>query len=277
MLIKLFIGLLAAYLLLMLLIYWRQDQLLFRTHQALPETPEDYGLDYEDLQLQTADGVTINGWYLPHKESAYALIFLHGNSDNLSNIIPSLRLFQQMGFNCLAIDYRGYGRSQGQPSEKGTYLDAEAAWVYLLRERGFRREQIVILGRSLGGAVGAWLATRHRPAALVLESTYTRLQDIAGEHYPYLPVARLLRYRYPTIDRLPQIKAPVLIIHSPEDEVIPFAHGQQLFQAARQPKAFLAIQGQHYDGHETSGEIYIQGLRSFFDDHLEMPLSALIK
>ncbi len=276
MLIKLLIGLLAAYLLLMLLIYWRQDQLLFRAHKDVRETPEDHGLAYEDLQLQTADGVTINAWYLPHPDSRYALIFLHGNSDNLADVIPSLRLFKKLGFNCLAIDYRGYGRSQGRPSEKGTYLDAEAAWVHLLRERGFERERVVVLGRSLGGAIAAWLATRHRPAALVLESTYTRLQDVAAEHYPYLPVARLLRYRYPTVERLARIRSPVLIVHSPQDEVIPFAHGQQLFQAALEPKSFLRIQGRHYDGHETSGETYRRGLQAFFLEHLDPPPPVLI-
>ncbi len=266
---KALIALVIGYLLLMLFIFVRQDRLLFNGHPEIRTTPAEQGLAYEDVRLETSDRVTIDAWYVPRPDSPYALLFLHGNSDNLSDIVPTLRFFHRMGFNTLAIDYRGYGRSGGQASERGTLLDAEAAWRHLLTERGFSGDHIVVLGRSLGGAVAAWLASRHRPAAVVLESTFSDLLTLARQQYPYLPVRLLLRHRYPTIERVPSIEAPILIVHSREDERIPFEHAERLLAAVPGKRRLLTIQGRHYDGYATSGEIYRRGLLDFFHEVLE--------
>ncbi len=268
MFVKSVIALAAGYLLLMLAVYVRQDRLLFRAHPEIRTTPAEQGLDYEDLRLETADGLAIAAWYVPRADSPHALLFLHGNSDNLSDLVPTLRFFHRMGFNTLAIDYRGYGASPGRPSERGTYLDAEAAWRHLLGDRGFPADRIVVLGRSLGGGVAAWLASRHRPAALVLESTFSSLVSLARECYPYLPVGLLLRHRYPTIERIPAIRSPILVVHSREDEVVPYAHAERILAAIPGERRLLTIRGRHYDGHETSGALYRQGLVDFFESVL---------
>ena len=268
MIVKALITLVIGYLLLMLFIFLRQDRLLFNAHSEILTTPAEQGLAYEDVRLETADGVTIDAWYVPRTDSPYALLFLHGNSDNLSDIVPTLRFFHRMGLNTLAIDYRGYGRSGGSPSERGTLLDAEAAWNHLLADRGFSGDHVVVLGRSLGGAVAAWLASRHRPAGVVLESTFSDLPTLARQQYPYLPVGLLLRHRYPTIERIPSIEAPILVVHSRDDEVIPFAHAERLLAAIPGKRRLLTIQGRHYDGYATSGETYRRGLLDFFHEVL---------
>ena len=268
MILKTLVALVIGYLLLMLFIFLRQDRLLFNAHSEIPTTPAEQGLAYEDVRLETDDGITIDAWYVPRLDSPYALLFLHGNSDNLSDIVATLRFFHRLGLNTLAIDYRGYGRSGGRPSEHGTLLDAEAAWRHLLADRGFSDDRVVVLGRSLGGAVAAWLASRHRPAGVVLESTFSDLPTLARQQYPYLPVRWLLRYRYPTIERIPDITSPILIVHSCEDEVIPFAHAERLLAAIPGKRRLLTIRGRHYDGYATSGETYRRGLLDFFHEVL---------
>jgi dipeptidyl aminopeptidase/acylaminoacyl peptidase len=164
-------------------------------------------------------------------------------------------------------DYRGYGKSEGRISEKGTYLDAEAAWRYLVDERQVDPSKIFIFGRSLGGAVGSWLAQEHTPRALIIESTFTSIPDIAAQLYPFLPIRRLARFRYSAIDYVQQVSCPVLIVHSRDDEMISFSHGRRLFEAANEPKELLEIRGTHNEGFITSGKFYQDGLKSFISEH----------
>ncbi|MCB0210042.1 MAG: alpha/beta hydrolase, partial [Anaerolineae bacterium] len=159
------------------------------------------------------------------------------------------------------------GQSEGSPSEAGSYLDAEAAWHYLTEERRIAPEKIVIVGRSLGGGVATWLAQHQSAAALVLESTFTSIPDMAAHQYPFLPVRPLTRIRYNTLARLPHIDMPLLIVHSPADDVIPYEHGRQIFQAAAEPKQFLEIQGDHGSGFLTSGEIYALTFKTFVEKY----------
>ena len=175
--------------------------------------------------------------------------------------------FRRAGFDAFLIDYRGYGQSEGTPSEEGTYHDAAGAWRYLTEQRGIAPDRIVIAGRSLGGAVAAWLAERHSPRALVLESTFTSVPDLASELYPWLPVRWLARFQYNTAARLPSVQSPVLILHSRADEIIPFGHGQRLWQAANEPKVLVEIQGAHNEGYTLSEREYAAALRRFLDIH----------
>ncbi len=231
-----------------------------RSFQATPDTA---GLSYEEVFFRTEDGVDICAWFVPGAAGRSVILFCHGNAGNLSHRLDTLRVFNDMGFGCLIFDYRGFGRSGGKPTEVGTYRDAEAAWRYLVEHRQARPEQIVIFGRSLGGAVAVWLAARHRPAALVVESSFTTMPDLAAAMAPFLPVRKLLRFDYGTVNMIRDVPCPVLIIHSRDDELIPFRFGQELFAAAKEPKQFLPIRGPHNTGFLTSLEDYTAGWRSF--------------
>jgi pimeloyl-ACP methyl ester carboxylesterase len=213
--------------------------------------PEQVGLSPEWAFFQAEDGVRLSAWYLPRADARGTVLFLHGNGGNVSHYVPSLALFNRLGYSSLILDYRGYGRSEGAPSEQGTYRDARAAWQHLVQTRRIPPDAIVVWGRSLGGAIAAWLARERNPRLLVLESAFTALRDVAEHLYPWAPT-RLLGDRYPTEAFLREVRAPVLVIHSPDDELAPYAHGVRLLERASPPKRFLRIRGRHntpqYDG-----------------------------
>lgn len=226
-------------------------------------TPKEIGLEYEQVALTTADGIRLEGWFLPAEPSHATLLFFHGNAGNISHRLESLRLFHNAGLAVFIIDYRGYGNSDGKPSEMGLYRDAEAAWRYLTDTRRILPRDILLFGRSLGGAMAAYLAERHPALGLVLESTFTSIPDLAEELYRGLPVRALARYRYDTLSRLANIDIPVMVIHSPHDDIIPFSHGERLYNSAKQPKRFLQIKGTHNTGVLESMDIYSRGWESF--------------
>jgi fermentation-respiration switch protein FrsA (DUF1100 family) len=248
---------------LVLLLYLLQARLVYFPTRNISATPATIGLKFETVQFETEDGVTLSGWFIPAEDAADVVLFFHGNAGNISHRLQSIELFQRLGVNVLIIDYRGYGRSEGRPSEEGTYLDAEAAWRYLVEQRQIAPGNIIFFGRSLGGAVATWLAGKYAPKSLILESTFTSVPDIGAKQFPFLPVRTLARFRYNSLERLPQIKVPVLIIHSPQDEVIPYAHGQQLFQVANEPKTFIQLSGGHNEGFVITGQPYEAGLKDF--------------
>ena len=255
----------AAWLALMILVYFFQARLIFYPSRTLGQTPADIKLDYEEVFLQGRDAVEIHGWWLPAENARATLLFLHGNAGNISHRLDSLKIFHDLGLDTLIIDYRGYGKSRGKPSEQGTYLDAMAAWRYLTEDKGIRPQQIIIFGRSLGGAVAVRLAADTRVAGLILESTFTSITDVGRQHYPYLPVNYLARIHYPSIDRIDKINSPLLCIHSREDEIIPYRLGRALYDRAAEPKYFLEITGGHNGGFLESGRRYTAGLDAFID------------
>ncbi|RME85589.1 MAG: alpha/beta hydrolase, partial [Planctomycetota bacterium] len=194
------------------------------------------------------------------------VLFCHGNAGNLTHRWESIQFFLKLNMDILIFDYRGYGKSKGSPTEKGTYLDGERAWEYLIQS-GYSREDILVFGRSLGGGVATYLAEKYHPKALVLESTFTSLMDRAKELYPFFPVSYLLKVEYPNLKRLKNIQCPILIIHSQDDEVIPYHHGQRLLEAAREPKSFLEIRGGHNDGDHLSQETYLKEWQKLLDTY----------
>jgi len=258
----------AIYLGLMLMLFLFQAHFIYFPSSIIAATPATVGLEYESVRLETADGVSIFGWYVPAANAEQTVLFFHGNGGNISHRLDSIALFHRLGLNLFIIDYRGYGQSEGQTDEHGTYLDAEAAWLYLVEQRQVKPENIVIFGRSLGGAVATWLAQRHTPGALILESTFTSVPDMGARQFPFLPVHLLARIRDNSIDRLPLVACPVLVVHSPEDEIIPYSHGQQLFQVAPEPKQFLELKGGHNEGFIISEPAYARGLQTFLETHL---------
>jgi fermentation-respiration switch protein FrsA (DUF1100 family) len=261
----------AGYGVLLLAVYLGQAHLLYLPNvpsRRIEATPDDAGLAYVAEVIRASDGPRLRGWWVPVERALATVLFLHGNAGNISHRVDSLRILHQLGLNTFIFDYRGHGESEGAPSEQGTYRDAEAAWQHLTRKHGVAPRRIVVFGRSLGGAVAAWLASRHRPGALVLESTFTSVPDLAAQLYPFLPARWLSRFRYSTEEHLRGVSCPVLIVHSPEDEIVPFSHGLQLFSGAREPKELLRIRGGHNDGFLVSGTSYTEGLRGFLERSL---------
>ena len=262
-------GLAILYVAITALLFFFQSRLVHLPGSSeLVASPDDIGLEYESVRIEAADGVRIHGWLVPAPgQRRGALLFFHGNAGNISHRLESLRVFHELGLDTLIIDYRGYGQSDGKPSEKGLYADAKAARAYL-RERGYDDNEIVYFGRSLGGAVAAHLAADTPPAALILESTFTSIPDVAAETYRIFPVRLLARLEYPTLENLKSTRAPVLIIHSPDDELISFHHGERLYEAAREPKRFLEIEGGHNTGFQRSRARYVDTLDNFLGEHV---------
>ena len=254
---------------------------VFQSHQVFyPEigreiiaTPTQIGLPYEDIHLKTSDGISLHAWYIAAPQPRGTVLFLHGNAGNISHRLDSMQMFHRLGYSTLIFDYRGYGNSGGTPSEQGTYRDAEAAWRYLTEQRHTPACQIVLFGESLGGAVAAWLAARQKPAVLVIASSFTSVPDFAQQLYPYFPARWLAHIRYDTRANLRSVTAPVLIAHSPEDEIIPFEHGRALFAAANPPKLFLELAGGHNDGFIFMRESWVKALGDFLDEQMDTSCS----
>jgi hypothetical protein len=188
---------LGAWALLNGVLFLAQPGMIFYPTVTLAATPRDWGLDYQDLVLSTEDGVRLHGWYIPAEGSQRVLLFFHGNAGNISHRGESIAIFHRLGLSVLIIDYRGYGRSEGTPSEDGLYRDARAAWRWITEEQGLPAEQIVLFGRSLGGAVAANLAAEVQPGGLILESSFSSARDAARVIFPLLSRVSFLRHAYP--------------------------------------------------------------------------------
>ncbi|MDH3589069.1 MAG: alpha/beta fold hydrolase [Gammaproteobacteria bacterium] len=234
--------------------------------RQLQATPLDTGLDFVDVRFDASDGVSLHGWFVPGGNGP-VILFFHGNAGNISHRLDSIRLFNRLGADVFIIDYRGYGRSDGTADEDGTYRDARAAWDYLTTERGIDRSRIVVFGRSLGGAVAAWLATDVSPRALILESTFSSVRDMARAAFPFLPTS-LARIRYDTESRMASIACPILLMHSRDDEIIPYQMGEKLYAAAAGNAILKTLQGGHNDAHLRTGDHYVETLRNFLSPQL---------
>ncbi|MFQ5993601.1 MAG: alpha/beta hydrolase [Acidiferrobacterales bacterium] len=262
-LVLIIITIVAAYIIFAALLYTFQGSLIYFPARTLDATPDQYGMRYEPVSFQAEDGVMLFGWYLPARHPRGNLLFLHGNGGNISHRVFSLQQFNRLGLNTFIFDYRGYGQSEGKPSEIGTYRDAEAAWHYLTATRGLDPDRIIVFGRSLGAAIASYLATKHLPRALIIEAAFTSVPDLAAKFYPFMPVRWLTRFSYDTAGYVARITCPVLVVHSRDDDIIPFAHGQRVFSAASQPKEFLEIRGTHNDAFIVTGKLYEDGLDRF--------------
>lgn len=226
-----------------------QNRFIFEPETELPSTPEDYNLSYLDVKIPVGGG-SLHGWWIDGGKPV--VLFLHGNSGNVSTNLPQAVRFVRLGFSVLMVDYRGYGSSGGeQPSEQRLYEDAEAAYRFLLNE-GVATRDIFIYGHSLGGAVAVELASRIRHAAgLILESTFTSLSEVARMRFPFLPVERILQHRFDSLSKARAITLPVMLIHGTADETIPFEMSERLFDAvaSTRKKLLLVANG----GHSSSG------------------------
>jgi len=248
--------LLSAYVVFGLFLLVMQSKFLYRPIREVTVTPGDRGLHFEDVTFQSLDGTALHGWYVPALDAPFTVLLCHGNGGNVMHRLESLDQFHAMNLSCFVFDYRGYGQSAGKPTEQGTYGDARAAYNWLTQTKGIPADRIIILGRSLGGSIAANLATQVPEAGLVVESAFTSFAEIGAKFYPYMPVRLFARYKYNTRQSLTRVHCPVLVVHSRDDKLIPFAFGRRLFEAANEPKQFLDVVGGHNDAYLVSRARY---------------------
>lgn len=229
--------------------------------------PAYVGLPFEEVSFAASDRVQLHGWFVPGEKEVTWLWF-HGNAGNISHRLENLKLLHdELGVSVFLFDYRGYGRSEGTPSEEGTYRDGEAALSYLRSREDVDPDRIIYFGRSLGAGIAVELAISHPPFALILESPVPSIPELARRHYPFLPVWPLLRTKYDSLAKIEKVAAPLLVLHGDRDDVVPFGAGRKLFEAANEPKEFYTIRGAgHNDTYLVGGEEYFAVLRRFMED-----------
>ena len=239
-----------------------ENRSIFFPTPEISSNPSALGLGYEDIYFKTPDGFTLNGWLIKNPQSMATLLYLHGNAGNISHRLEKIAMFYPLGLNIFIIDYRGYGRSQGQPSEEGIYQDAVAAFDYLASRGDMDKNKIVAYGDSLGGVAAIDLATRRSVAALIVDSTFSSAADISRSIYFFIPTI-FLKTKMDSISKVKQLKLPKLFMHSVDDEIIPFKLGRRLFDAAAQPKEFIQLRGGHNINHLGSNGQFLDGIRVF--------------
>jgi hypothetical protein len=234
-----------------------------RDHEV---TPSGLGLPHEDVRLTTEDGVLLHAWYLPVRQARWVTLVSHGNAGNISHRLDRALLLQaRLQSSVLLYDYRGYGASEGSPDEAGTYRDGRAAYLYLSEEKKIPPDRIVLFGESLGSAVSLELALSHPAAALVLEAPFTSVPDMARSTI-FAPLGPLVRTRYENLAKVGRLRMPLLVLQGDHDEVVPFAQGRRLFDAAPEPKRHFAIPGAgHNDTYVVGGEAYWRVVSEFLE------------
>jgi hypothetical protein len=260
----LFQALLVLWFMLMLLRWFEHNQ-VYHPSRTMDATGAELGRPFENVSFKSCDGVELNGWFYPPDTNSphaqFIFLFCHGNAGNIGNRLDFYQALLEIGVNIFAFDYRGYGRSQGRPSEEGTYLDAQAAHQWL-RQKGFAGKKIIAYGESLGGGVASELCSREETGGLILQSTFTSIPDIGAELFPWLPVRWINTIQYDTRSKLPRLHIPVLVLHGCHDELIGFHHAETNYAAANEPKMFREIEGDHNDplGDRAA---FIEGLEKF--------------
>ncbi|MBI4482599.1 MAG: alpha/beta hydrolase [Acidobacteria bacterium] len=237
---------------------------IFFPTRALHSKPSAYGMRFRDLSVATTDGLKLHGWYVPSPSSQITLLFLHGNAGNISDRLEKIRLFVEAGWDVFILDYRGYGRSEGEPTEEGIYEDAQAAHRSWIRMEESRSHRLVLLGESLGSAVAVDLAARRIAPlyAVILEGTFPHARDMARKVFPFLPLGYFIESRFDSASKVPHIAVPKLFVHAARDEVVPLELGQRLFELAAPPKQFYRVEGaRHNDAFLMPG--YVARMKEF--------------
>jgi hypothetical protein len=240
-----------VYLLVLLLLLLLENTLIYPAPKyPLGDWEADY-FEHEDVWFTSADGTKLHGWLVEHPEPRAVVLYAHGNGENVAYLGPYLKqLSEELRLTILAFDYRGYGRSEGSPGEQGILEDAAAAHAWLAQRTGLPANQIVLMGRSLGGAVAIDLAASSGARGLIVQNTFTSLPEAAAWHYPWAPVRWLMRNRYDSLAKIARYEGPLLASHGTADEVVPFALGQKLFAAAPGRKEFFRIEGRGHNDPE---------------------------
>jgi fermentation-respiration switch protein FrsA (DUF1100 family) len=242
-LVLLFLVIGAVYLVLLLFLYFNQARLIYFPESRIFATPDRVGLPFENVLIKGGDD-TLHGWFVPADSGAPVVLFCHGNAGNIGDRLEYLEHIHAAGLAVFIFDYSGFGQSTGRPGEAQTYRDAEAAYGWL-SNRGYADSSIIAYGRSLGGAVAAYVSRGKKLRAVVLENAFPSLVAVAQIHYPWIPVGLIVRHRYPTLDYLKDVRSLLFIVHNRNDEIVPFALGKQLFDDAPEPKIFVIEEGSH--------------------------------
>lgn len=236
--------------------------------RELEATPGDAGMEFEDVEFRASDGVALHGWFVPGSGDA-TLVWFHGNGGNISHRVGNIaEINRRLGVNVFIFDYRGYGRSEGSPSESGTYMDADAAAAYVRSRDDVDPEKVIYFGRSLGCAVASEVALARPPRALICESGFTSVKAMAKSAYSFLPgIQFLVTTRYDTLSKIVRVSTPVMVLHGDRDDIVPFSMGEELFEAANAPKRFYAIRGAgHNDTYLAGGGAYFAAVGAFIED-----------
>ena len=265
-----FLGLVCIYVALAGGIFYFQKRLIHVPFSSYSETPADRGLEFETLKLEhQSDKALLNAWYLEQPELDKTVLLFGGNAGNMSYMLETIEFFYGLGYSVFIYDYRTFGSSTGKLTERAMYDDAEIAWRHLTETKKIPPDRIVLFGRSLGGAMASWLASKYSPGALIMESAFTSMMDMASIYYKWLPTNLLVRFRYDNISRISQIQSPTLYIHSPDDELTPYKFSERLFDAMTiEDKSFLTIHGNHAQGYIESGDLYAGGIDDFLKNYL---------
>jgi fermentation-respiration switch protein FrsA (DUF1100 family) len=244
---------------------WFVESLVFFPETTIEQTPADLDLPFEDIWFSSSDSVRLHGWLIPASSPNHLLLFCHGNAGNISHRLDNLRLLHNTGISVFIFDYRGYGRSQGRISEKGFYLDSEAAYEVARAWAEKHGAKLVVFGRSLGGIAATHLAATKHCDGLILESTFTNMGAMARAHY-LLPFAEdLLKNRLNAVGEIVQVRVPILFFHGDKDRIVPIELGRKLFEAAPIPKEFVVIPGAgHNNTYLLGGPEYFKKIESFF-------------
>ena len=253
-----------VYALILGLLLLNQNRLIFRPSRDFPLKPSQFALQPEEVHFKSADGTDLHGWFFSSVENAPYLLFCHGNAGNISDRLPNIKLLLEIPINAFIFDYRGYGLSQGKPTEKGVYEDAEAAYEFLHKKKRAKPELITVFGRSLGGAIAIELALRKPVGSMILESTFYSLKDLVGRIFPYMLFYPFIPSRFNNGEKIKNIHVPVLFIHGDADTTVPWTQGKKLFEAANHPKEFWLVKGAHHtDAYEINPTEYLSRLRDF--------------
>lgn len=236
----------------------QEERFIFFPEKKFSDDPQKYGVTYENVYFETEHHRSLHGWYFHPFPKARVLFYLHGNAGNISDRSHFVsELIRHLRVNLFIFDYQGYGKSEGSPSEMGMYQDARAAYDILLH-KGYTEPQIIIYGKSLGGAVAIDLAAQKKMAALIVENTFTSAYEMARHLYPYLPHQWMLTAKFDSLSKMKHIHVPKLFIHATQDPTVPYLLGQKLFEAAPQPKVFYAVPSANH------GASYLDGKESYF-------------
>ncbi|TVR14093.1 MAG: alpha/beta fold hydrolase [Balneolaceae bacterium] len=255
-----------GYLLILVLMFLFQNKLLFMPTSGFVQTPQSAGVEAEDFWVETDDGIRVHGWYFPNSDAEFVVVLSHGNAGNISYRIDIARTLLDAGASVLMYDYRGYGQSDGRPNERGLYKDIEAVVEGLKSEKGYSEDRIIMYGRSLGGAVAAYAGTKYNLGGLVLDSSFTDLRAMVRDVYPFVP-SRLARYEFPTNRYIQHSRNyPIMIMHSPNDEIVRYHHGRELYELLEEPKRFVELRGGHNDNFFASRDVILENWRWYLDE-----------
>ena len=259
---KIIYSLIAASIVLFFYLRYFERKSIYFPSSLIETTPRDFGLMFEDIMLKTEDGIDISAWFIPAKDAVVTVIFCHGNGGNISHRLDKIRFFNNLNLNVIVYDYRGYGKSTGSPCEKGLYFDTKAVYNYLRNDKKIAPDKIIVFGESLGSTVAVDLISKEDTAGVIIEGGFSSAPDMARYMYPLIP-SFIFSIKFNSTAKIKGLKIPKLFFHSKSDEIVPYALGRKLFDAADNPKEFVDILGAHNMAFFDSQDLILAKIKEF--------------